>query len=160
MASDIHLKLEGVDGESTDKGYEKQIDVLSVEMVAEMDTTSDRGGGAGVGKVKMQHLVITCFVDKSTPLLFKQCAKGIHMGKAEFTFKKAGGTAEKYLVIKLDDVFISSVEMEAQNDNPDPKVVFKLAYDLIDMDYKDQSKGGSLGGVANFKWSVKKNAES
>ena len=84
MAVDYILKIDGVDGESTDGKHAKEIDVESWSWGAtQTGASASRGAGGGAGKVSMQDFHVTkkadqvstqsiSFtqkVDKSTPKL-------------------------------------------------------------------------------------------
>ena len=49
MAFDSFLKIDGVDGESTRKGFEKQMEILSFSWGASNPSTVGAGGGGGGG---------------------------------------------------------------------------------------------------------------
>ncbi|MEO7986135.1 MAG: type VI secretion system tube protein Hcp, partial [Gemmatimonadales bacterium] len=49
MAFDAFLKIDGVDGESTRKGFEKQTEIFSYSFGASNPSTVGSGGGGGGG---------------------------------------------------------------------------------------------------------------
>ena len=49
-ALEIFLKLDGIQGESTAKGHEKEIVVLSYEQSITQSVTGPSGGGGAAGK--------------------------------------------------------------------------------------------------------------
>jgi type VI secretion system Hcp family effector len=70
-------------------------------------------GGGTAGKTNIHDLNFTKYVDKSSPTLFKYCAKGTHIPQVTIILRKGGGKAgqpQVYLKIKLQTVFISSYQ--------------------------------------------------
>ncbi|MFT0702113.1 type VI secretion system receptor/chaperone Hcp, partial [Citrobacter meridianamericanus] len=68
------------------------------------------GGGGGAGKVNVQDLSFTKYIDKSTPNLMMACSSGKHYPQAKLTIRKAGGENQvEYLIITLKEVLVSSV---------------------------------------------------
>ena len=76
MAVDIFLELEGIKGESKDDKHKDQIDVLSWSWGMAQSGTAHMGGGAGAGKVSVQDLNFTHYIDKSSPILMLHCCNG------------------------------------------------------------------------------------
>ena len=89
MAVDMFLKLDGVTGESKDKVHSKEIDVLVWSWGMTNDGSAQIGGGAGSGKVNVQDIAITKFVDSSSPQLMLACCKGnpVWLGSARLRWR-------------------------------------------------------------------------
>jgi type VI secretion system secreted protein Hcp len=96
MASvDYFLKIDGIDGESTQKGHEKEIELMSFSW-GESNAGSFAGNmGGGSGKVSMQDFHFTVPINKSSPKLFLACATGEHIKSAVLTCRKAGKTQQE-----------------------------------------------------------------
>jgi len=71
---DYFIKIEGVDGESTDDKHKKEIDVESFSWGETNSGTAGHGSGSGAGKVHPQDFTFTKRMDKSSPVLFVGCA--------------------------------------------------------------------------------------
>ena len=71
MAFDAFLKIDGVDGESTDDQHKKWIEVLSVSHRMTQQSTGTSGGGIHSG-VRVDHgnLTVVKNVDGAGPDLF------------------------------------------------------------------------------------------
>src|SRR4051794_28860352 len=65
MAVDIFLQLDGIKGEAQDDKYKDEIDVLAWSWGASQSGTTHGGSGSGGGKVSVQDLSITKYIDKS-----------------------------------------------------------------------------------------------
>jgi type VI secretion system secreted protein Hcp len=110
MAVDFFLKIDDVKGESTDDKHKDEIEVLNWNWSMTQTGTTHSGPGGGAGKVNVQDVAITKYVDKSTPILMKQCCSGNHFKEAKLTLRKAGGKeAVEYLVLTMKEIIISSV---------------------------------------------------
>ena len=71
---------------------------------------SARGGG-GAGKVNVQDLSFTKFVDASSTDLMMACCNGKHFKEALLTVRKAGENPVKYIKIKMEEVLISKISL-------------------------------------------------
>jgi type VI secretion system secreted protein Hcp len=85
MAVDMFLKLNGLTGESKDKVHTNEIDVLSWSWGMTNNGSAHVGGGAGSGKVSVQDLTLSKFVDSSSPKLMLGCCNGKHFPDALLT---------------------------------------------------------------------------
>ncbi|OLS42796.1 type VI secretion system tube protein Hcp, partial [Rhodovulum sulfidophilum] len=64
------------------------------------------GGG---GKVDVQDITVTKYVDAATHDLIKRCCSGEHITAGQLVVRKSGGSAPvDYLKIDLKDVMITS----------------------------------------------------
>src|SRR5450432_358215 len=107
-AVDYFLKIDGIDGESLQKGHEKEIELMSFSW-GEQNSGSFAGNmGGGSGKVNMQDFHYTVPINKSSPKLFLACACGEHIKSATLTCRKAGKTQQEFLKWKFTDLLISS----------------------------------------------------
>lgn len=157
MAFDAFLKLEGVEGEATKKGYEKQIDILSFSFGAS-NTSSPVGAGKGAGKASISDLSIMKWADKASATLFQACCAGKHFPKATLTLCKAGGEESvDYLKYDLQEVMITSIQWSGSSGGDDvPTESLSLAFGVVQMTYTDQAAKGTKGGSVIGKWDLKK----
>jgi type VI secretion system secreted protein Hcp len=118
MAIDMFLKLDGVTGEAKDKVHGKEIDVLSWSWGMTNEGSAHSGGDAGSGKVNVQDVSVTKFIDSSSPQLMLACCKGAHFANALITVRKAGEKPLEYVKVKMERVFISNVSTGG-SDNSD-----------------------------------------
>ncbi len=71
-------------------------------------------GGGGAGKVSIQNFSLTKYVDKSSPVLMLNCAKGTHITKVTLYVRKSGVTPIEYIKIVMSDVLVTSISTEAR----------------------------------------------
>jgi type VI secretion system secreted protein Hcp len=157
MASDIHIEMDGIKGESTDDKYKDQIEVHGWQWGASNATTMATGGGGGAGKVSFHDFSFTHNYDKASPALLKNCAKGTHIKKAVLHQRKAGGGQQEFLTITFEDVFITSLAPSGSGEQVMESVSF--SFGKYSLDYKPQKADGSLDAAVNTKYDVKANKE-
>jgi type VI secretion system secreted protein Hcp len=117
------LKLDGIKGESLDKTHKDEIEIDSFSFSA---SSSGSGGGSGAATGKtISSFTITKKLDKASPALFQAAADGKHIKLADVTFeRKAGRGQQEFLVIKLEDVLISSVQQGSGGGGAKEQVTF------------------------------------
>ncbi|MFP5481708.1 MAG: Hcp family type VI secretion system effector, partial [Gammaproteobacteria bacterium] len=109
MSVDMFLKIKGVDGESVDSVHAKEIDIAAWSWGMSQSGTTHVGRGGGAGKVSVQDISFTKYIDKATPNLIKACCNGKHFDEAILTVRKAGEKPLEYVVLTMKDVIISNV---------------------------------------------------
>jgi type VI secretion system secreted protein Hcp len=145
--TDYFLKIDGVDGESTDDKHKNEIDVMSFSWGATNSGSAGQGGGQGSGKVAPQDFSFTKRDDKSSPVLYIGCATGQHYKSAVLVCRKAGGGQQEFLKITMSDVLVSSFNSSGSGgDDLVPVNQISLNYGKLEYSYKEQKADGSLGG--------------
>jgi len=160
MATDTFIKIGDVKGEAMDDKHKDEIDVLSWAWGATQAGYAHHGGGAGSGKVNIQDLSFTHFIDKSTPVLLQALADGTHYKEAKLTVRKAGGKeAIEYIIITMEEVFITSIQTGEKAEQQDRLTeTVSLNFGLVKFDYQPQKKDGSKdGGQIKFAWNIEQN---
>lgn len=141
-AVDYFLKLDGIDGESTDRAHKGELDVLSFSWGVS-NQGSSTGGGGGAGKVSVHDISITKSVDKSSPKLMVHCATGKHIKSATLTVRRSanreGRNGVEYLVITLEDCLISSYQISGDGGGTAEKI--ELSFSKLTMKTVDGTTG-------------------
>ncbi len=159
MAIDSFLKLGELKGESQVKGFENQIQVLAWSWGMSQSGTTHHGTGGGAGKVNIQDLSFTHFLDSSSPSLMLACCKGSHYEEATLTMRKAGGDPLPYLVIKLKDIIVTSVSGGGSGGEDQQTENVTLNFASFEVSYQPQdNKGAKKGGAIEIKYDIAKNA--
>jgi type VI secretion system secreted protein Hcp len=157
MAVDIFLKLEGIKGEAQDDKHKDEIDVLAWSWGAAQSGTTHMGQGSGAGKVTVQDLSITKYIDKSSPTLFMHCANGKHITKGKLIVRKAGEKPLEYLTIDIDDVMVTHVSTGGSGSEDRLTENITLNFGTVHMKYTTQNADGSKGKETEAKWHIAKN---
>ena len=157
MAPDIFAKIGDIKGESVDSKHKDEIELLSWSWGVSR-SASGSGSGAGTGKAHFNDLSFTHKIDKASPLLLKACATGQHLKEATITRRKAGKGQQEFLVIKMNDVLVTSV---ADSDDSGGGLMesVTLAFAKVDLEYRPQKPDGSLDAGLHFKYDLKTNKE-
>jgi type VI secretion system secreted protein Hcp len=155
---DYFLKIDGVDGESTDDKHKGEIELESFSFGATNNASFSSGGGGGAGKVAMQDFHFVKKIDKSSPKLFVACATGEHLKTVTLTCRKAGKDQQEFLKIVLTDSMVTGYQ-DGGSAGADivPVDQISLAFSKIELKYKEQKPDGSLGGEIVGGWDVKAN---
>lgn len=161
MAVDMFLKLDGIDGESTDKVHKNEIEIESFSWGASNSGSAAHGGGGGAGKVSMQDFSFTTRVSRASPQLFLACASGEHIKSALLTVRKAGGQQQDFLKVTMSDLLVSSYKAEGSSggDADVPTDQVSLNFAKIQVSYSAQRPDGSLEGAVTAGWDLQKNVK-
>jgi len=157
VAPDIFARIGDIKGESVDSKHKDEIELLSWSWGVSR-SASGSGSGAGTGKAHFNDLSFTHKIDKASPLLLKACATGQHLKEATITRRKAGKGQQEFLVIKMNDVLVTSV---ADSDDSGGGLMesVTLAFAKVDLEYRPQKPDGSLDAGLHFKYDLKTNKE-
>ena len=159
MAIDSFLKLGDLKGESVVKGFEDQIQLLAWSWGLSQTGTTHVGSGGGAGKVNVQDLSFTHYVDSASPSLILACCKGNHYKEATIVMRKAGGDPLPYLTIKLTDLIVTSVSGGSSGGEDHQTENVTLNFSAFEYSYQPQdNKGAKKGGAIAVKYDIAKNA--
>jgi type VI secretion system secreted protein Hcp len=159
MASGIFAKIGNIKGESLDSKHKGEVEVLSWSWGVAQSGTMAHGGGGGEGKATFHDFNFTHHIDKASPVLLKACATGEHIKEATITVRKAGKGQQEFLIIKMNDVIITSVDLSGTGEAPASAAHVALQFAKVDLEYKPQRADGSLDAGLHFKYDIKGNKE-
>ena len=129
MAERWFLKIDGVDGESTDRDHKNEIEVSSWSWgVTQSGSSSGSGGGAG--KTSFQDFHFLSPIGKASPALLLACASGSHLKSATLTGVRGGGRGKnaEFLVLTMSDILISSFSPgDTEDGQPVQAVTFSFS---------------------------------
>jgi type VI secretion system secreted protein Hcp len=165
MAFDCFLKVDGIDGESTDSKHSKWIEVLSFStgMNQPVSAVQSSAGGATSARVNMQDFSIVKHIDISSPKLAEACCTGKHFPAITVELCRAGGDKLKYMEYKLTNAIVSSISgggtPGGADDVPTESVSFNFG--KIEWTYTQQKRAdGGGGGNASALWDLEKNTNA
>jgi len=157
-AVDYFLKIDTIDGESTDSKHKGEIDLESWSFGASQTGSHSAGGGGGAGKVSVQDLHFVMRMNKASPKLFLACCNGQHIPKAILTMRKAGKEQQEYCKITMSDLMVSSYQTGGSGKGDIiPLEQISLNCAKIEVEYKEQKADGTLGGAVKAGWDIKQN---
>ena len=161
MASDMFIKIGDVKGESRDKVHKEEIDVLAWSWGASNSGSMHIGSGGGSGKVSVQDLSFTKYIDKSTSVLWGKVCEGKHFPEATLVVRKAGGDQPvEYLKIKMTDVMITNISTGGSGGEDKLTENVTLNFAKFELEYQEQDeKGAKKGGAVKAGWNMKENVK-
>ncbi|WP_295527059.1 type VI secretion system tube protein Hcp [uncultured Pseudacidovorax sp.] len=160
MAIDMFIKIGDLTGESVDKVHKGKIDVLAWSWGLSQSGTTHMGGGGGSGKVSVQDLSITKYVDASSPSLFKTCCNGTHHKDAQLIVRKAGGKGPvEYIKITMTEVLITAVSTGGSGGEDRLTENVTLNFAKVKVEYTPQKPDGTPEPVKEAEWDIAENAE-
>jgi type VI secretion system secreted protein Hcp len=159
MAStDFFLKIDGIEGESTDAKHKGEIDLESWNWGEAQSGSHATGGGGGAGKVSMHDFHAVTKIGKASPKLMLACATGDHIKQAVLTCRKAGKEQQEYCKITLTDLLVSSYQTGGHgNGGVVPTCQFSLNFARIEFEYREQKADGNLGPAVKTGYCLKTN---
>lgn len=153
MSCDFHIKLDGVEGESTHKDHKGEIEVLSWSWGVSNASGAASGGGSGKGKANAGDLSFSHNYDKASPVLAKNCVSGKHFKDMVLTCRKSGEGQQDFLKITLKEVFITNVAPSGAQGG-DVFEMVSCSYKDVEFAYKAQDDKGASKGDVKFGWNV------
>ncbi len=161
MAVDMTLKIDGIKGESKIKGHAEEVDVLAWSWGLSQSGTFGAGGGGGAGKVNVQDLSITKYVDKSSPDLMLACSNGKHLKDALLTVRKAGEDPVEYVTVKLEKILVTSVSTGGSGGEDRLTENVSFNFGKVTVEYQEQDDNGKpKGGKVTYGWNVQENVKA
>lgn len=159
MAADMFMEIEGIKGESKDKTHKEAIDVLTWSWGLSNSGSFHAGGGGGAGKVSVQDLSFTKYVDRASADLHLACCNGKHMKQAKLIVRKAGEKPLEYLLIELSECLVTAIAAGGSGGEDRLIETVTLNFAKIHFEYKvqDEKGGGKDGG--QYTWDVAGNTK-
>jgi type VI secretion system secreted protein Hcp len=170
-AFDIFLKLDGIEGESTVRGHEKETVVFSYEQGIEQPSVRPGGGGGPVGRPTFPGLRFRKGPDTGSVPLMLACAAGAHIKDARFAFRRGPSNVEFYKVT-LEEVLVARIvqqagagmqyplsfnQLLAGTDNEGLLEEVTLEYARILWEYRPVGPDGAFGATVKGGWDLKQN---
>jgi type VI secretion system secreted protein Hcp len=161
-ALEIFVKLAGIDGDSTARGHEREIVVLSYEQSVDATLYHSGGGGSAVGKTTFHGARFRKNADMASIPILLACASGTHIAHARFAFRRSGTQLDFYTVT-LEDLLVTHVAQRAgagaqyplaydtlAAGAPDDGLLdeITLAFSRIRWDYRSQDPKGAIAAVS------------
>ncbi len=160
MSSDVYLKIEGIDGESTDSAHDKWIEVLSFNHGVSQAVSAPSGtGGRTSGRADFQDFSIVKEVDSATADLNIFCCNGKHIEKIELQCCLATEDKHTFYKYEMEDVIISSVSCGGGGGGTKPTESVTFAFGKMKWEYTPIDDKGSPGAAVDRTWDLEKNEQ-
>ena len=163
MAFDAFIKIDGIEGESTDDKHRGWIECIQYGMGVQqtVSTTASSAGGAAAERADFESFAFSKLIDKSSPLLMLACAAGTHINEIIVELYRAGTEKIKFMEYKLNNSVIRSVVTSSSDPNHGfPVELVKINFGKIQWCYSLQNrKGGwTMGNIAGG-WDLQSNCK-
>lgn len=156
-SADYFLDIEGIEGESRDRGHEGEIDIVAFSWGVSNSGSAASGTGARTGKATFEDFQFTLPVSIASPELFIATATGRHIPQAVLTVRRSGAEQQEYMKVTLTDVVITSYSSAAEGGDPTEKV--SLSFGKVEFEYRPQNSDGSLGTPVKAGYDLQANKE-
>ncbi|MEY4563989.1 MAG: hypothetical protein RLZZ618_3266 [Pseudomonadota bacterium] len=157
MAVDMFIKIGDIKGESKDGTHKDSIDVLAWSWGLSQSGTFAAGAGGGAGKVNVQDISLTKYVDAASTALMVAACKGTHIKQAVLTVRKAGDTPLEYIKITLDSVLVSSLSTGGSGGEDRLTENVSLNFAKFKVEYTTQADTGGKGTTSTAAWDITAN---
>ncbi len=160
MAVDMFIKIGDIKGEAQDSKHKTEIDILAWSWGMSNSGTTHMGSGGGSGKVSVQDLSFTKYVDSASNALITHCCSGKHIDKAQLVVRKAGGDKPvEYLKVDLEDIVISSISTGGSGGEDRLTENIALNFARFKYAYSPQKADGSPDAEKIAGWDIAKNVK-
>jgi type VI secretion system secreted protein Hcp len=121
MASVYFLKIDGIEGQSADKGHDKWVELISFSHGSQQNISIQRGGTDVMGRGQFLPFTFVHAVDKATPKLQFYCMSGNKIDKVEFAYCRfiSGAQTPVYELVlenvKVGKAVVSTITSDDDN---------------------------------------------
>jgi type VI secretion system secreted protein Hcp len=166
MAFDAFIKIDGIEGESTDDKHAAWIEALSFNSGVNQraSATASSVGGGSSERADFHDFSFSKQLDKATPKLALACADGTHISSIIVEICRAGTEKVKFMEIKMTNCIISGASISGGGEKSSPSEFpvenVTINYGKIEWAYTVQKRqgGGPAGNVAGG-WDLQKNCK-
>jgi len=159
---DAFLKIEGIDGESTDDKHDKWIELLSFGHTLDQPGADRMSSGGGASRERVNHgpFGVRKQMDAATPKIMDHLCRGAHIKKITIELCRAGGAKERYMEIVFESCMFTSVNShgDGTGESALPEEELAWTYGKITWTYTQQQLAdGTGGGQVSAGWDCTKN---
>ena len=155
--ADYFLKIDGIPGESKGPRHPGEIEL---ESFCWGESRLAHAGATSAASPTIQDFHIVKHTDKASPLLMLAAASGEHFKSAVLTAHRPGTELQDYLTITLDDLMVSSYQIEAPDGQTWPVDRVALSFARIEMAYRPQRPDGTADAPVTAGWDVNANRKT
>jgi type VI protein secretion system component Hcp len=149
------LKIDGVNGDSTVKGFEGWFSVDGYDVGVQNTASVSTGGGGGAGKAVFSPLTVDIHSLAGLSTLFGDVATGSHLKSVELVGAETiKDQSLKVYDVKLSEVFVSSFENDPSSNGVETALSFN--YGKISLTDQPVTTHGIVGNPETFAFDVNK----
>jgi type VI secretion system secreted protein Hcp len=158
-ADSLFLKLDGIQGESTDPAHPREIILLSYGQAFTRPAGAPGGGGVPPA-ANCGAITVTKLIDTSSASLIAAVLTARPVPTGVITFRKTGEAPLEYYTVRLTDVLIHSIS-QSDVSPTDPTTILEqisMSARRFQFEYTPQLADGSLGQTVTFGWDCASNS--
>ncbi len=143
----IYMQFAGIDGSVTAKGFEKQIELSSLQFGVGRAISMDSGNAANRshGRPSLSEITVTKQMENSSFGLLKEALSGNAGKKVKISVVEVNADQLKeYVVYELEEVLISGYSVSTAGDIPSESI--SLSYAKITASFTAADKGNKMAG--------------
>jgi len=161
MAVDMFLLLDDITGETQDSEHKDVgMDILAWSWGSSQSGTTHMGGGSGSGKVNVQDISITKYIDKASTPLLQYLTLGKHIPAGSLIVRKAGGEQEDYVLIEMTDIIVTSLSTGGSGGEDRLTENVTLNFAEYNFTYSLQNTEGAVEAQTPFGYDIAANTEA
>ncbi len=150
----IYMVIPDVEGETTTKGFEKQMELWSLSFGVSQSANPAQASGHSSAEAQLSPVSVTKSTDKATPILLEKCADASHFKDITFTLTRtADKKVQKYMTVVLKDALIADISFGAGQDGQ-PTETLSFVYSQIEWTYGNIEKTGKGSGNTTGSWNL------
>lgn len=115
MAFDCFLKIDDVEGESSDEKHKDWIEILSLSHGISVPYSDEGGRKRRTGSTKHQNFTVVKTVDKASPILVRVCENNDIINEVKIELCRATGDKQKYMEYVLENAKIRSIRLSGSS---------------------------------------------
>ncbi|MES2740885.1 MAG: type VI secretion system tube protein Hcp [Pseudomonadota bacterium] len=162
MALDMFIKFgASITGGTQDKAEKGSCDILAYSWGMSQSGSFHAGSGGGAGKVHIQDLSFTKFLDDASTAIMMHCCTGKHIPEVSLLVRKAGGAldkpGEKEILITMTKVMVTSVSTGGSGGEDRFTENVTLNFAEIKFENFKQDAAGVTSSAGNLNWNIAEN---
>lgn len=161
MSSNLYIKIDGIDGECTVKGFEKNIEVLNFSYSCNQPA-AEAGSGTvpASGRASGGTFNVAKYTDLATGRICEYLWSRQTIPNVIFTATtNNGGGVLKYLIITMSNVIIANFSLHGGGGSIANEEI-SLSFSAIKVEYAQHDENGAGKGLSVIGWDFAADAES
>jgi type VI secretion system secreted protein Hcp len=161
MAFDGFIKIDGIDGESTDERHRGWIEITDYDLGLgqKVSRAASSAGGASTERAGFSVFSFSKLLDLASPQLALACAAGTHIDTIVVELCRAGTDKQRFMQYTFRNCLISTFHTSTDTGFPEDDVAF--VYGQIQWCYTRQKRpGGQASGNTASGWNLQRNCKA
>lgn len=142
----IFIQIPDIPGEAKAKGFEEQIECLSLAHGVSQAATATQSGSLGDANCHHQDMSLSKLADLATPLLLMACSEAKNFPEIVICVTKTVSSSQMtYFKVTLNECILTSVSYSGDGESA-PVESITINYAKVAWEYTSVDKTGTVGG--------------